>query len=94
MEMQLGGSGTGDDDLVLDADLTRMHMRDGSFAPAPSALAAPMAPKREGTGKVVDVKFLDTDVAQAQLSWCHLLAQGSASPPPRAEAIGALRGQR
>lgn len=46
------------------------------------------------TGKVTDVKFLDVEVAQAQITWGHMLASGTSTPPPRAEAISALRGLR
>lgn len=49
-EMQFAGTGTGDEDLTLDSDLTRMHARDGVYTPAPSALAPPLPHKREGTG--------------------------------------------
>lgn len=49
-EMQFAGTGTGDEDLTLDSDLTRYHSRDGVYAPSPSAMSPPLPPKREGTG--------------------------------------------
>lgn len=42
-------------------------------------------------GKVLDVKFLDVEVAQAQITWGHLIANGTSTPPPRAEAVAILR---
>ncbi|KAG2499410.1 hypothetical protein HYH03_002984 [Edaphochlamys debaryana] len=91
-EAQLGGS---DEDLSADAELARVHLRDTAFAPNPSLLhPVPGGPKREPSGKVRDVRFLDTDVAQVMLSWQHNTAAGCSTPPPRAENIRALRGQR
>ncbi|KAG2438819.1 hypothetical protein HXX76_005360 [Chlamydomonas incerta] len=96
-EAQLGG---GDDELSSDAELARLHLRDAAFAPNPSLLhpiphaGGPGGAKREPTGAVRDVKFLDSDVAQVQLSWEHSAVAGCGSPPPRAEDITALRGHR
>lgn len=64
------------------------HTRPERYAP----LAAHNALAR--AGKVLDVKFLDAEVAQAAVTWGHLLASGASTPPPRAEAISALRGTR
>ncbi|KAG2453326.1 hypothetical protein HYH02_001550 [Chlamydomonas schloesseri] len=96
-EAQLGG---GDEELSTDAELARLHLRDAAFAPNPSLLhptphaGAPGGTKRDPTGAVRDVKFLDSDVAQVQLSWEHSAVAGCGSPPPRAEDIAALRGHR
>ncbi|KXZ56072.1 hypothetical protein GPECTOR_2g954 [Gonium pectorale] len=91
-EAQLGGA---DEDLCADAEMARLHVRDPAFAPNPSLLhPIPAGPKREPSGKVRDVRFLDTDVAQVQLTWQHTAAAGCSTPPPRAEDIRTLRGQR
>ena len=68
-EAQLGGS---DEELSSDAELARLHLRDAAFAPNPSLLhptphAGGPGAKREPTGAVRDVKFLDSDVAQVRV---------------------------
>ncbi|GFR42994.1 hypothetical protein Agub_g3993 [Astrephomene gubernaculifera] len=91
-EAQLGGS---DDDTCADAELARLHLRDPAFAPNPSLLhPIPTGSKREPSGHVRDVRFLDTDVAQVHLAWQHAMSAGCGSPPPRAEEIRTLLGQR
>ncbi|GIL66637.1 hypothetical protein Vafri_20113, partial [Volvox africanus] len=91
-ETQLGGS---DDDLCMDAEWARLHSRDPAFTPNPSLLhPIPSGPKKEPTGHVKDVRFLDCDIAQVQLTWQHMTVAGCGTPPPRADDIKALRGQR
>ncbi|GLI58425.1 hypothetical protein VaNZ11_000129 [Volvox africanus] len=91
-ETQLGGS---DDDLCMDAEWARLHNRDPAFTPNPSLLhPIPSGAKKEPTGHVKDVRFLDCDVAQVQLTWQHMTVAGCGTPPPRADDIKALRGQR
>ncbi len=57
----------------MDAELAQAHPRDGTFQPNPSLLhpvpggglaGGVGVPKREPTGAVKDVHFLDVDVAQ------------------------------
>ncbi len=51
--------------------------------------------RRSGTGKVRDVRFLDADVAAAQLALGHSLVNGSATPAPSAAPVAAaMHGQR
>ncbi|EFJ48111.1 hypothetical protein VOLCADRAFT_91352 [Volvox carteri f. nagariensis] len=92
-EAQLG-SGT-DGDLCAEAELACVHVRDPAFTPNPSLMhPIPSGPKKEPTGHVRDVRFLDCDVAQVQLTWQHTSSSGCGTPGPRAEEIRALRGQR
>lgn len=89
-------------ELVQDVDITRLHARDGSFAPNPSALALvggrPGAATGlgfgSGSGPLRDVRFLDLDVAQAQMTKQHLMVQGSGTTPPCASGVTSLAGQR
>ncbi|MEW5306192.1 MAG: hypothetical protein WDW36_008676 [Sanguina aurantia] len=101
LEVQLGGMGEVRE-LVQDVDITRLHARDGSFAPNPSALALvggrPGAATGlgfgSGSGPLRDARFLDLDVAQAQMTRQHLMVQGSGTTPPCASGVTSLAGQR
>jgi hypothetical protein len=102
-DFQLGGP---EDQLLRDIDVARasggggVGQQDKSFKPNPSlsedvsdATVSPLG-SRQPTGKVRDIKFLDLDVAQSQLSSQHYLVNGPSSFPPCAQHITALAGKR
>lgn len=103
VDFQLGGP---EDPLLRDIDVARASGTGGSgqvdksFKPNPSIsddlsdASTAAQGLRQPTGKVRDIKFLDLDVAQSQLSSQHYLVNGPSSLPPCAHHISALAGKR
>ncbi|GAX81639.1 hypothetical protein CEUSTIGMA_g9067.t1 [Chlamydomonas eustigma] len=92
-EFQLGG---GEDELLIDIDIQKANLNDSQFTVNPSLEDSINNPttSRSSTGKVRDIKFLDMEVAQVQLSAQDSLVNGLGSISPSAEHISTLRGRR
>lgn len=104
-DFQLGGP---EDPLLRDIDVARASgvgggvggQQETSFRVNPSMAAdaadtlTPAQGTRQPTGKVRDIKFLDVDVAQSQLSAQHYLVNGPSSLPPCASHLSSLGGKR
>lgn len=92
---QLGGS---EDEMLQDIDIAKANANAAVCQQNPSmgtALAETVgSSSRSSTGKIKDVKFLDLEVAQVQLTTQHNLVNGTSSAPPNAEHATALRGHR
>uniref|UniRef100_A0A7S0RG02 Uncharacterized protein n=1 Tax=Chlamydomonas leiostraca TaxID=1034604 RepID=A0A7S0RG02_9CHLO len=90
LELQLGV--VGEEELSGDAELARVHAKDSAVTVNSSL--PPHTTSRTPTGKVRDVRFLDADVAAAQLTANHLMASGTGAPQPTSAPLTGLRGQR
>ena len=103
-DFQLGGP---EDPLLRDIDIARASgvgggegsQQDKSFISNPSLSSASDTSMttqgaRQPTGKVRDINFLDTDVAQSQLTSQHLLVNGPSSLPPSANHLSSLEAKR
>jgi hypothetical protein len=66
--------------------------RDGAFMTNPSALS--YTPSRVSSGKVKQVRFLDSEVAYWQTATAHATVNGSSTPTPSAADVHALDGTR
>jgi len=85
--------GGADDEGTVEAAINRSGERDGSFST--NASAAGYAPSRLASGKVRQVRFLDSEVAYYQTATAHLMVNGSLGAPlPRASDAHALDGTR
>jgi hypothetical protein len=82
-----------DDEGAVEAAINRTGERDGSFATNASAVA--YVPSRLASGKVRQVRFLDSEVAHWQTASAQLMVNGTLGAPlPRAAGAAALHGTR
>jgi hypothetical protein len=89
-DLSMGGP---DDEGAVEAAINRTGERDGSFATNTSAVS--YLPSRAASGKVRQVRFLDSEVAHWQTASAQLMVNGTLGAPlPRASDAAALHGTR
>eukprot|EP00878_Enallax_costatus_P007526 GHUV01007882.1.p1 GENE.GHUV01007882.1~~GHUV01007882.1.p1 ORF type:complete len:370 (+),score=87.34 GHUV01007882.1:171-1280(+) len=88
-DLQLGGA---DDEGSMEAAMNTVSVKDTAFVSNPSALS--YTPSRVASGKVKQVRFLDSEVAYWQTATQHYMVNGSSTNPPKAANVHALDGTR
>eukprot|EP00878_Enallax_costatus_P029671 GHUV01032212.1.p1 GENE.GHUV01032212.1~~GHUV01032212.1.p1 ORF type:complete len:886 (+),score=247.65 GHUV01032212.1:482-3139(+) len=76
----------------MEAAMNTVSVKDTAFVSNPSALS--YTPSRVASGKVKQVRFLDSEVAYWQTATQHYMVNGSSTNPPKAANVHALDGTR
>ena len=76
----------------MEAAMNVVSGKDTAFVSNPSALS--YTPSRIASGKVKQVRFLDSEVAYWQTATQHYMVNGSSTNPPSAVNVHALDGTR